>query len=92
MIHFDLVLQTLKQHQLYATLSKCSFGLMEVNYLGHKVSGTGVAMDELKVSAVKEWPRPTNVKQVRGFLGLTGYYRRFIKSYATLASPLTDLL
>lgn len=92
LIHLELVLQTLKKHQLYARLSKCSFGLMEVDYLGHKVSGTGVSMDALKVQAVKEWPTPSSIKQLRGFLGLTGYYKRFIKGYGNVAGPLTDLL
>ncbi|PNX93203.1 hypothetical protein L195_g016354 [Trifolium pratense] len=70
----------------------CSFGMEEVDYLGHTVSGTGVAMDKDKVQTVLAWPQPTNIKQLRGFLGLTGYYRRFIKGYASIASPLTDLL
>jgi len=90
--HLEVVLQVLKQHQLYAKLSKCSFGLQQVDYLGHTVSGQGVAMEADKVQAVLQWPCPTNVKQLRGFLGLTGYYRRFIKGYASIASPLTDLL
>ncbi|MCI41589.1 hypothetical protein A2U01_0062822, partial [Trifolium medium] len=64
----------------------------EVDYLGHTVFGTGVAMDKDKVHTVLGWPQPINVKQLRGFLGLTGYYRRFIKGYASIASPLTDLL
>lgn len=92
MTHLESVLQTLQQHLLYARLSKCSFGLLEVDYLGHVVSGSGVAMEKSKVQAVLEWPHPENVKQLRGFLGLTGYYRRFIKSYANIAAPLTDLL
>jgi hypothetical protein len=66
--------------------------MKEVDYLGHTVSGSGVAMDKLKVQTVLDWPKPTNVKQLRGFLGLTGYYKRFIKSYATIATPLTNLL
>lgn len=84
--------QTLQQHSLFVKLSKCSFGLSEGDYLGHTVSGTGVVMDKIKVQAVLDWPRPTNLKHLRGFRGLTGYYRRFIKSYATLANPLTNLL
>lgn len=90
--HLKAVLQILQRHQLYARLSKCSFGATEVEYLGHQVSGSGVAMELTKVQAVMEWPTPTTIKQLRGFLGLTGYYRRFIKSYANIAGPLTDLL
>ena len=90
--HLEYVLQTLQQYVLFSQLSKCSFGLLEVEYLGHKVSGAGVALDAGKVQAVLDWPKPTNVKQLKGFLRLTGYYRRFIKAYATLAGPLTDLL
>ncbi|PNX99071.1 retrotransposon-related protein, partial [Trifolium pratense] len=73
-------------------MNECSFGMSEVDYLGHTVSGMGVTMDKAKVQAVLQWPIPTTLKQLRGFLGLAGYYRRFIKSYTTIASPLTDLL
>jgi len=92
LLRLNLVLQLLQQHQLYAKLSKCSFGLQPVDYLGHTVSGQGVAMDKSKVQAVLHWPVPQNIKQLRAFLGLTGYYRKFIKSYAVIAAPLTDLL
>lgn len=90
--HLENVLSTLQQQVLYAKLSKCSFGLLEVDYLGHTVSGHCVAMDKTKVQVVLVWPRPQNVKQLRGFLGLTGYYRSFIKAYAHIALPLTNLL
>ncbi|WVZ14926.1 hypothetical protein V8G54_012492 [Vigna mungo] len=76
----------LEQHQLFAKLSKCSFGLPQVDYLGHTVSGLGVAMDTSKLQAVMDWPGPTSLKQLRGFLGLTGFYRRFIKNYAVTPS------
>ena len=66
--------------------------MQEIDYLGHTLSGSGVAMDNTKLVAVKEWPKPVNLKQLKGFLGLIGYYRRFVKGYASLASPLTDLL
>ena len=90
--HLEVVFKVLKENVLFAKLSKCSFGVLEIEYLGHIVSGEGVAMDATKVQAVLEWPTPLNIKQLRGFLGLTGYYRRFIKGYAKLAAPLTDLL
>ncbi|GAU35592.1 hypothetical protein TSUD_295280 [Trifolium subterraneum] len=92
LLHLEIVLQLLDHHKLFVKLSKCSFGMSEVDYLGHTIFGMGVIMDKTKVQAVLQWPTPTNLKQLRGFLGLTGYYRRFIKSYATIASPLTDLL
>ncbi|PNX96484.1 Ty3/gypsy retrotransposon protein [Trifolium pratense] len=90
--HLAAVLQVLQDNQLYVKLSKCSFGVLEIEYLGHVVSGEGVSMDKTKIQAVVDWPPPKNIKQLRGFLGLTGYYRRFIQSYAKIASPLTDLL
>jgi hypothetical protein len=90
--HLDDVLQILQTNTLFVKLSKCSFGVEEIEYLGHVVTGQGVSMDKDKVQAVHDWPVPKNIKQLRGFLGLTGYYRRFIKSYAKIAAPLTDLL
>lgn len=92
MLHLEEVLHLLFQHSLFACLSKCSFGLTKVDYLGHTVSGNGVEMDSSKVQAVLDWPKPVSLKQLRGFLGLTGYYRRFIKVYAAIANPLTALL
>lgn len=86
------VLELLCDNSLFAKLSKCSFGLTKIDYLGHTISGHGVEMDNSKVQSVLDWPVPTSIKQLRGFLGLTGYYRRFIKNYAAIASPLTALL
>jgi hypothetical protein len=88
----ESVLRVLQQNNLFVKLSKCSFGVTEIEYLGHVVTGEGVSMDRDKIKAVLEWPIPQDVKQLRGFLGLTGYYRIFIKSYANIASPLTELL
>lgn len=90
--HVKIVFQILSQNVLFAKLSKCSFGLSEVEYLSHIVSGAGVSMVSTKVQAVLDCLIPTNLKQLNGFLGLTGYYRRFIKSYATIVGPLTNLL
>ncbi|WVY92398.1 hypothetical protein V8G54_031486 [Vigna mungo] len=79
-------------HQLYVCLSKCSFGLQNVDYLGHSVPGSGLSMDKDKVAVVMDWPVPINIKQLRGFLGLTKYYKRFIREYASIAAPLTNML
>jgi len=89
---FQVVLKLLQQHKLFARMSKCSLGLQQIQYLGHTVSGEGVSMEKEKVQAVINCPIPLNLKQLRGFLGLTGYYRRFIKGYASIAGSLTNLL
>ena len=81
-----------RSNSLHVNLSKCHFGQREVEYLGHIVCPGGVAVDPKKVEAVNNWPTPTTIKEIRGFLGLTGYYRRFIHHYADLALPLTELL
>ena len=76
--HVRQVLQQLRQHRLYAKLSKCAFGLHEVDFLGHVVSKDGVKVDPKKTKAIEEWPTPTTPTQERSFLGLAGYYRRFM--------------
>lgn len=90
--HLEKVFTILQENQLYVKLSKCSFAQQELEYLDHVISGAGVQTDPAKIAAVKDWPVPTNVKQVRGFLGLTGYYRRFIKHYGIISRSLSDLL
>ena len=89
--HVRVVLQILKENQLFAKRSKCQFGVTEVAYLGHVVSNQGVAVDKSKIQAILDWPIPKTLKALRGFLGLAGYYRKFIKGYSTLAAPLTAL-
>nr|GEU62439.1 hypothetical protein [Tanacetum cinerariifolium] len=90
--HLQLVLQTMKQNSLYVKMSKCIFATTQVEYLGHIIYGKGVSTDPSKIITMQKWPTPVNVKQLRGFLGLTGYYRRFIKDYASISKPLTLLL
>jgi hypothetical protein len=90
--HVRLVIQTLRHNKLAVKQSKCSFGASSIDYLGHIISNGVVAMDPAKVEAVQAWPRPTTVKALRGFLGLTGYYRKFIQNYGLVAHPLTQLL
>jgi hypothetical protein len=89
--HVDTILQVLQQHKIYCGLDKCAFGLKEVDFLGHVVSADGVKPDPKKVQAVQDWPVPKTLREVRSFLGLTGYYRRFVKHYSKLALPLTEL-
>jgi hypothetical protein len=90
--HLRIVLQTLREHQLYAKLSKCDFWLDQVTFLGHILTAGGVAVDPIKVKDVLNWLPPTNVSEIRSFLGLAGYYRRFIEGFSRIARPLTSLL
>ena len=89
--HLRIVLRLLRDHQLYAKFSKCEFWLTEVRFLGHVVSASGVSMDLEKVEAVMSWERPKSVFEIHSFLGLDGYYMRFIEDFSRLAAPMTRL-
>nr|GEW76641.1 hypothetical protein [Tanacetum cinerariifolium] len=84
--------KTLATHHFHAKLSKCTFAATTIQYLGHVISSHGVAADPKKIEAIKSWPIPTNFTTLCGFLGLAGYYRRFVRNYAHTAAALTDLL
>lgn len=90
--HVQMVFDLLRQHQFKIRLSKCSFGQQQLKYLGHVISKDGVATDPDKIADVLKWQSPTSVKELRGFLGLAGYYRRFVQNFGNLAKPTTDLL
>ncbi|XP_058216781.1 uncharacterized mitochondrial protein AtMg00860-like [Rhododendron vialii] len=90
-IHLSIILELLREHRLYAKLSKCEFWLSEVKFLGHVVSKDGVSIDPGKIKSVMNWQRPKSVFEIRNFLGLVGYYRRFVLDFSCLAAPMTRL-
>ena len=89
--HLRDVLSILREKKLYAKFSKCEFWLNEVAFLGHVISRKGISVDPRKIGAVVEWEVPTNVTEVRSFLGMAGYYRRFVEGFSRIAQPLTKL-
>ncbi|KAL5015614.1 hypothetical protein ScPMuIL_007302, partial [Solemya velum] len=88
----NVVFERLSEHNLKLKPSKCEFFKTSVSYLGHVVSADGIGTDPEKIAAVKSWPEPQNIKQLRQFLGFAGYYRRFIRNYAQIVKSLNDLL
>ncbi len=89
--HVELVLQRLKDNKLYAKLSKCSFYQKEVEFLGHRIGADGLKVMQEKIKAVEEWPTPKSTSEVRSFLGLAGYYRRYVAGFSKIAASLTEL-
>mgnify|MGYP005825863241 FL=1 len=77
---------------MYAKFNKCEFWLKEVGFLRHVISGEGIAVDPTKVASVTKWVSPTSIGEIRSFLGLAGYYRRFIKNFSRIAKPMKELL
>jgi hypothetical protein len=90
--HLRIVLQRLRDHKLYAKFYKCEFWIDSVKFLGHTISKDGISMDPSKVQEVMDWKPPKSVHQIRSFLGLAEYYRRFIPDFSRIAKPMTDLL
>jgi hypothetical protein len=90
--HLHIVLQLLREQRLYAKLSMCDFWLKEIKFLGHTISHEGIAVDPDKVQEVMNWKPPTTVRQIRSFLGLAGYYWRFILDFSRIAKPMKELL
>lgn len=90
--HVATVLEILRRDNCQAKMSKCAFAQEQVAYLGHVISAAGVATDELKIQTIRDWIQPTNLKEFRGFLGMSGYYQKFIRHYAIISQPLTALL
>jgi hypothetical protein len=90
--HLERIFSRLREHKLYAKLEKCQFMQKQIKFLGHLVSAEGIRVNPEKVKAIVDWPTPKTVKDVRAFLGISGYYRKFIQNYSKVAAPLTELL
>ena len=91
MEHVSEVLRQIREHQLYAKLSKCHFHVLSVEFLGFVISGTGISMAADKVAAIRDWPVPNCVKEVQSFLGFISFYRKFVRSFADVSVPIVEL-
>jgi hypothetical protein len=91
-IHLRAILEVLRQHKLFAKMSKCTFAQPEIEYLDHIINKEGVTTYPSKLAIIQQWPQPQSVTQLRAFLGLTGYYKIFIQGYGVICRPLFDLL
>jgi len=91
-VHLQIILEVLHTKKHFAKLSKCSFATSQVSYLGNIILAKVVVLDPKKVIAIHNWPHPRSLTKLRGFLNLTGFYRKFVYHYTTLVTPLTDLL
>ena len=89
--HLRIIFQLLREKQLYAKFKKFEFWLEKVGFLGHVINKEGISVDLAKIEAIKDWPRPTNVTEVRSFLGLAEYYQRFVEGFFRIAVPLSQL-
>ncbi|GJU62957.1 putative nucleotidyltransferase, ribonuclease H [Tanacetum coccineum] len=89
--HLKTILELLKKEELYAKFSKCEFWINTVKFLGHVIDNSGIHVDPAKIEAVKNWASPTTPLEIRQFLGLAGYYRRFIEGFSKIAKPMTEL-
>ena len=90
--HLDKVLHKLREEKLYAKYEKCDFWMNRIAFLGHVVTEEGIQVDLKKIEAIVNWEPPKNVTGIRSFLGLVGYYRRFVEGFSRMAMPLTQLL
>jgi hypothetical protein len=90
--HLKMVLQRLREHQLYAKLSKCEFWIDEVLFLGHIINKDGLAVDPKKVADILNWKAPTYAQEIKSFIAMAGYYQRFIEGFSKIAKPMTALL